>query len=275
MDHLRSVSAALDSETSEDPSKIARVFGYCRASTNKQVGSPDTQKGLIAKYAEFNGLTQGEPIRFYVDAATSGKIPLDKRAAGREMMSDIRRGDHVIIVRPDRAFRRLADCVAVLDRFVRMGVKLHICDFMGGAIDLLSPMGMFLMQILGAFAELERAFISERTKEGLARRKKVGIAHSRYAGYGYHHEKRWINGKLVKVKVRNDAERAVMARIVEYRIKYSQSWDQIRQELNYGENPAPTKDGHEWDNNRVRRAFTVEMQLQAQEQGVRPARKSI
>jgi len=143
-----------------------RIFGYCRASTKKQVESPETQKESIKRYATFN--VMGD-VTFFVDAAKSGKISWEDREAGKELFKQLRPGDHVIIMRLDRAFRRLADCVGVLEKFKRMGIKLHICSMLGGAIDLSSPMGLFLIHILAAFAELERSFIPERTRRAWPR----------------------------------------------------------------------------------------------------------
>ena len=104
-------------------------------------------------------------------------------------------------------------------------------------------MGRFLIHILAAFAELERAFISERTKDGLANKKKNGVAHTHYPGYGFRWEKRNIEGKWVKVKVRDDAERQVMASIVAWRMgEPPVGWDEITHHLN-NNLKLKTKDG--------------------------------
>lgn len=243
--------------------RIARVFGYARASTKKQVESPDTQKEMIKKYCVFN--TLGD-VTFFVDAATSGKIAWNERDAGRELFRQLRAGDHVILTKLDRAFRKLSDCVTVLEKFERLGVKLHICNLMGGAIDLSSPMGRFMIHILAAFAELERAFISERTKDGLAKRKTSGVKHTRFPGYGFRWEKRTLEGKSVRVAVRDDGERNVMRSIVAWRMQDQPlSWDEIRKHLVYGLKLS-TKDGGEWNENRIRRACKAEFRLQLLEQ---------
>lgn len=240
-----------------------RVFGYCRASTKKQVESPETQKDAIKRYAVFN---QMGDVTFFVDAAKSGKTSWDDRDAGKELFRQLRPGDHVVIMRLDRAFRRLADCVGVLERFKRMNVKLHICNMLGGAIDLSSPMGVFLIHILAAFAELERAFISERTKEGLAKRKTKGVVHCRFPGYGFRWEKRQIEGKWTRVAVRDDQERNVMRSILTWRMQDNPlSWKQISDHLQYTLK-IKTKDGSTWDVNRVRRACEAELKLQLREQ---------
>ena len=240
-----------------------RVFAYCRASTKKQVESPETQKEMIQKYAVFHNL--GE-VTFFVDLATSGKIAWDDRDAGTELVSQIRKGDHVIITKLDRAFRRLADCVVMLEKFESMGVKLHVVNMLGGAIDLSSPMGRFLIHILAAFAELERAFISERTRDGLAKRKHNRVAHTRFPGYGKRWEKKWINGKLAKVAVPDDDERSVMRSILQWRTQAEpRSWKEIADHLT-STLKIKTRDGFLWDTNRVRRASDAERTLQLLEQ---------
>jgi DNA invertase Pin-like site-specific DNA recombinase len=240
-----------------------RVFAYCRASTKQQVESPETQKEMIQKYAVFNNLGD---VTFFADRATSGKTAWEDRDAGRELVGRLRKGDHVVITKLDRAFRRLADCVVTLEKFERLGVKLHVVNMLGGAIDLSSPMGRFLIHILAAFAELERAFISERTRDGLAKRKRDRVAHTRFPGYGRRWEKRWVDGRLAKVAVPDDDERAVMRSILGWRTQDEPlSWKEIADHLTHTLR-LKTRDGFLWDANRVRRACVAERDLQHLEQ---------
>jgi DNA invertase Pin-like site-specific DNA recombinase len=227
------------------------------------VESPETQKESIKRYATFN--VMGD-VTFFVDAAKSGKISWEDREAGKELFKQLRPGDHVVIMRLDRAFRRLADCVGVLEKFKRMGIKLHICSMLGGAIDLSSPMGLFLIHILAAFAELERSFISERTKEGLAARKAKHVIHTRFPGYGFRWKVVWIDGKKTKVAVRDDEERNVMRSILQWRMQDEPlTWQQISDHLNYTLKLV-TRQGLRWDMNRVKRASQAELALQMKEQ---------
>lgn len=240
-----------------------RVWGYGRASTRKQEDSPETQREKIGQYSTLHGL--GE-VTFLVDPAKSGKITWEDRPAGKELFGHLKPGDHLIIAKLDRAFRRLADCVVVLEKFERMGIRLHVVNLLGGAIDLSSPMGRFLIHILAAFAELERAFISERTREGLAHKKRKGNRFTNFAGYGFRWSKVQIDGKWQKVKVRDDEERKVMKAIVGWRSQEPPlGWDQISQHLRY-KLKLKTKDGGEWDVNRVRRCWKAEVQLCLQEE---------
>lgn len=254
VDEHGSLAASLD--------RKPRVFGYIRASTKKQVESPETQKQFIRDYIKLQSLGD---VTVFADIAKSGKVPWDERPAGAELFNQIRAGDHVVITKLDRAFRRLSDCVSVLERFERMGVKLHVINLLGGAIDLSSPMGRFLIHILAAFAELERAFISERVKDTLASRKRDGRRHCHYPGYGFKWEQRRIRGQFAKVRVRDDEEREVMRSIVQWRTgSPAWSWDAIREHLNYTLK-LKTKDGKEWDCNRIKRACLAELKLQYKE----------
>jgi DNA invertase Pin-like site-specific DNA recombinase len=239
------------------------VYGYGRASTKKQEDSPETQKDKMIQYAKLHSLGDAT---FFVDAAKSGKIAWEDREAGCALFGRLKRGDHIIIAKLDRAFRRLADCVVVLEKFERMGVKLHVVNLLGGAIDLSSPMGRFLIHILAAFAELERAFISERTKDGLANKKKRGVAHTNFPGYGFKWQKQLIDGKLTKVRIRDDEERRVMGSIVLWRMQVPPlGWHEIYEELNHNLK-FKTKDGTPFSIERIRRLCKAERQLQLNEQ---------
>src|SRR5690349_8871310 len=113
------------------------IYGYGRASTKKQEDSPEVQRENIKAYAALHKLGD---VEMYIDPAKSGKVAWEDRDGGRALFGRLKPGDHVIIAKLDRAFRRLADCVVVLERLERMGVKLHVVNLLGGAIDLSSPM---------------------------------------------------------------------------------------------------------------------------------------
>jgi DNA invertase Pin-like site-specific DNA recombinase len=239
-----------------------RVIGYCRASTVKQSESPETQKGLIAKYCEFMGLET--PKTYYVDPGVSGKVPIGERPAGGVMMGQLKRGDHVVVAKVDRMFRRLSDAASVLDQFERAGIRLHICNLMGGAIDLSSPIGRFLLHILAAFAEMERSFIQERIKDGIARARQKEIRPGR-PRFGFKKVKAWdrARNRYVKVCVRDDEERKIMGEIVVMRIQ-GMTLKQISDEFTFVRKMR-TKNGGEWSICRVHSAWRAELLLQAAE----------
>lgn len=239
-----------------------KTFGYGRASTRKQDASPETQRLQIRDYCRHYGLP-GDPTTF-LDPATSGKVPWEDRPAGSQLFKFLRPGDHVVISKLDRAFRSLKDCCIVLDRFAKQGIKVHIVNLMGGAVDLSSPMGRFMLHVLAAFAELERAFISERTRDGLRARRKQGKKYCHFAGYGFRWEKHREGNRVVKVKVRDDDERNIMAHIAAWRNQDAPlEWAEIVEHLK--KIGSKTSEGKEWSIMRVRRAYRRENILRLQE----------
>jgi DNA invertase Pin-like site-specific DNA recombinase len=76
-----------------------KVYGYLRASTNKQVLSTEVQRDTIKGYVVLNRLP--EPV-FFTDAATTSRIPMREREAGKELLSRLRAGDHIVIAKLDR-----------------------------------------------------------------------------------------------------------------------------------------------------------------------------
>lgn len=243
-----------------------KIFCYARMSTKRQIDSPEVQRANMKKYVELREeLRNLGDVQFFTDAATSAKIAWEERTAGREMFGRLKPGDHVIVYSLDRAFRRLSDAASVMEKFERLKIKLHVVNLMGGALDLSSPMGKFLLHILAAFAELERAFISERTIEALKNKKSKGFANPKHPGYGFKWKATTINGKRTKVRERDDEERKVMKSIVMWRMQDDpMSWGEIAEYLRF-DLKLKTKNGGEWDANRVRRCAKAELQLQLEE----------
>ena len=182
------------------------------------------------------------------------------------MFKALRRGDHLVITKIDRAFRSTADCALKVGMLHRMGVRLHIVDFMGDSVDIATAQGRMFLHIVAAFAEYERELISQRTKEGLAHRKRKGVAHTHFPGYGFKWKKVWIDGKLTKIKESDPEERAVMQSILRWRIQDNPlSWKEIRDHLVFNLK-LKTKEGKEWSLERIRRSCKAELMLQLREQ---------
>jgi DNA invertase Pin-like site-specific DNA recombinase len=98
--------------------EMAHVYGYIRASTDKQIASPETQRQIIEEYARRLGKTVD---RCFVDPATSGKKRLHDRTAGRELMTTLRTRDTVIVARLDRLSRSFIGFAQILDAVTRKG----------------------------------------------------------------------------------------------------------------------------------------------------------
>ena len=87
-----------------------------------------------------------------------------------ECIDYCREGDTLHIHSIDRLARNLADLQNIIEKFNNQGVtvKFHkeSLTFTG---DISNPMNTLMMQMMGAFAQFERALIKERQKEGIAK----------------------------------------------------------------------------------------------------------
>ena len=244
--------------------RVARAYGYVRASTLKQDISPEAQKATIQAQADALGLVVHG---VFEDVGESGGTRFDQRPEGRALCEVLGQGDHLFVAKLDRAFRNTVDCLTMVERWKQLGVKLHFCDLGAMPIDPTTPIGEFILTIMAAVAKLEREFIRQRTREALAHRKRRGELKSRFPGYGFAWHRRW-DAKLqkhVRVRVACPQERAVMQSIVAWRLE-GITWDEIRQKIQY-ELKLKTKDGREWTTSRVVRAFVAELELQKRENG--------
>jgi DNA invertase Pin-like site-specific DNA recombinase len=211
--------------------EIRRAYGYVRASTDKQIASPETQKQIIENYAKRIGTAVD---RFFVDQAISGRKRLQDRQAGGELMTTVRPRDTVIVARLDRLSRSFIGFAEILDAWTKLKIGIHLCDMPGGHFDPDNPMSEMLIGILIVFANYERRLISPRTREGRLARKQRGEKYTRWPEYGWRWEKRYDArlGKPVTVMVPDEPERVIVRKVVVLRAT-GQSFDQIRQHLSY------------------------------------------
>jgi DNA invertase Pin-like site-specific DNA recombinase len=238
-----------------------RIFAYIRASTSKQIASPDVQKGLITEYATRLGLSIDG---FYVDSATTSKFDLFDRPAGNRLLVDLRPGDVLIVAKLDRLSRSYLEFATTLNTLEKRQITLHVCDMPGGVFDPTNPISMLLIQILVSFANFERTMIKTRTREALQAIKERGEKYCRWAEYGWRWEKH-LDPRLkkqVNVKVPDENERAILRKVVELRAA-GQSLDQIRQHLSYVMK-VRTRMGGEWTTGRITFLFQQGLRLMAE-----------
>ena len=125
-------------------------IGYIRVSTQEQ--STLRQEVLM----ETLGVEQ-----IYIDKV-SGKNA--ERPQLKEMMSYVRRGDTVIVESISRFARNSKD---LLDLVEQLAAKEVVFISQKEAIDTATPTGKFMLTVFGAVAELERAYILQRQREGI------------------------------------------------------------------------------------------------------------
>lgn len=146
-----------------------RVALYARVSTDGQ--SVDTQVAELTAAAQRNGWTI---VAVHIDQGISGTKGREKRPGYDDLWKQVTRReiDMVAAWAVDRLGRSLINLLHFLKELQAKNVALYLHR---NGIDTSTPAGMMVFQMLGIFAEFERAIISERTKASLARRKAAGM----------------------------------------------------------------------------------------------------
>ena len=149
------------------------LLGYARVSKG------DEQTNLLqAKALRATGCR-----RIFEEAASGGRWD---RPELHRMLDQLRAGDTIVVWKLDRLSRSLKDVLHIMERIAQAGAGFRSIT---ESIDTTTPAGRMMMQMVGSFAEFERAMIRERTSAGLAaaraegrvggRRKKLDAAKRR------------------------------------------------------------------------------------------------
>jgi DNA invertase Pin-like site-specific DNA recombinase len=150
-----------------------KLIGYTRVSKENKNGlgvSLDEQANWInaeasRRSAQLELVSEGDGV--------SGR-KMSNRPVLLETLKRLDRGeaDGLIVKKLDRLARNVADFLTILDRSRKGKWALIIGDL---DIDTSTPLGEAMATVGATFAQLERARISERTKDALAHKKKLGI----------------------------------------------------------------------------------------------------
>lgn len=105
----------------------------------------------------------------YIDRM-SGKNT--KRPELQKMMECVRRGDTVIVESISRFARNTRDLLELVEQLSVKGVEFVSKK---ETIDTTTPTGKFMLAVFGAVAELEREYILQRQREGIAIAKDNGV----------------------------------------------------------------------------------------------------
>lgn len=148
---------------------MKRVGIYLRVSTDSQ--TTDNQRRELETIAARSGWTV---VGFYEDAGISGAKGRDKRPGFDRLLKDAtaRKVDMIAAWSVDRLGRSLQDLVGFLNDLRSLGCDLYLHQ---QALDTSTPSGRAMFQMLGVFAEFERAMIRERVNAGLARARSKGV----------------------------------------------------------------------------------------------------
>lgn len=118
----------------------------------------------------------------------------------KRMMNYVRQGDVVIVESISRFARNTKDLLELVEKLTAKQVEFVSKK---EAIDTTTPTGKFMLTVFGAVAELEREYILQRQKEGIAVAKQNGvykgrkpIEHPRFTEIA----SLWKDGKITAVE---------------------------------------------------------------------------
>lgn len=132
--------------------------GYARVSTLEQ----DLGRQIQA-------LQQYGCEKIYQDKVSGTKTTRDGLDA---MIADIQPGDVVTVQKIDRLCRSMRHLLTLIDKFEEKGATfISLTE----NFDNSTAIGKMMIQMIGAFAELERNMISERTINALKHKKSIGV----------------------------------------------------------------------------------------------------
>src|SRR5262245_40907159 len=127
------------------------ILGYARVSKG------DTQDTRLQETA----LRAAGVERLFIEQASGGRWD---RPQLQRLLDQLRPQDVVVVWKLDRLSRSLKDLLHIMDRIAQAEAGFRSLT---EASDTTTPAGRMLMQMVGSFAEFERAMIRERTQAGL------------------------------------------------------------------------------------------------------------
>jgi DNA invertase Pin-like site-specific DNA recombinase len=145
-----------------------RAALYLRVSTTDQ--GTERQERELRAVAANRGY---DIVEVYKDNGISGSKGRDKRPAFDQLHKDAARHkfDMVMAWSVDRLGRSLKDLVTFLHEMLALNIELYLFQ---QALDTTTPSGRAMFQLLGVFAEFERAIIVERVNSGIAKAREKG-----------------------------------------------------------------------------------------------------
>jgi DNA invertase Pin-like site-specific DNA recombinase len=152
----------------EETMKQKRVALYARVSTDKQTATNQLRE--LQAVAERAGW---KVVEEFVDRGVSGAKGREQRPALDKMLKAATRREFDLIAAwsVDRLGRSLQHLISLLGELHAQKIDLYLHQ---QGVDTTTPGGKALFQMMGVFAEFERAMIVERVRAGLQRARAQG-----------------------------------------------------------------------------------------------------
>lgn len=151
------------------------LIGYARVSTQDQ----DTAAQIVA-------LESAGCELIFKEKASGGRW---NRPELHRLLGQLRKGDVVAVWKLDRLSRSLKDVLTLMEEIYKAGAGFRSLT---EAIDTTTAGGRMMMQMVGTFAEFERAMLRERTSKGLEAARKQGRVGGRRPKLKAHQEQELV-----------------------------------------------------------------------------------
>ena len=152
---------------------MTQVFAYLRVSTDAQ--DVANQRHGVVRYCGEKKLLA--PV--FVEDTASGKTDWRTRPLGK-LVERSAPGDVIVVSEVSRLARSTLQVLEIGKECITRGVHLHVAK--NGIVFDDTIQSKIMATVLGLVAEIERDFISSRTKEALAKRKADGMQLGRPPG---------------------------------------------------------------------------------------------
>ena len=165
------VQAAGDSCRLSSMTTVKNMVGYIRVSTEDQA---ESGLGLASQRTaiEAECVSRGwNLIAVYEDALSGRKMERPGLQAALYAVEN-KKAEGIVVAKLDRLSRSMADFAALLAQAQAQRWNLVALDL---GIDLSTPSGEFMANVLASIAQWERKVISQRTKEALAAKRAQGV----------------------------------------------------------------------------------------------------
>jgi len=152
------------------------VYFYGR---NSDIESFDRQSSIQTQLSKCQSYANIKDLKIDVEITeqVSGTTCFERRIKGSELMSYLKRGDHIICSHLDRFSRNTLNLLTLVEKFKKQKVSLHFVD-VGGEVTGTDAMGSVFLKLLSVFAEFYAKQVSEKSKATKQRM----IKENRYTG---------------------------------------------------------------------------------------------
>ncbi|WP_156829721.1 recombinase family protein [Paenibacillus ginsengihumi] len=172
--------------------KVKKWVGYVRISSDSQMENTSISEQV--RQIEAFCVSQGWQLAaIFKDEGVSGSTV--ERDGYQEMLHYIQQPEHevggIVVTKSDRIHRQLNHLLDLIEEELEPSGMAFIS--VTERMDTSTPQGKIFLQMLGGFAEFERATINERTKNG-----RIATARkNQYAGGGIPYGYRLLDGNMV------------------------------------------------------------------------------